>query len=239
MGHGAEDRGGGGASNPWLPPSIIPPLKKKTHTRGSEEGELSMPGAPAPRPAQRRPSTDLPPQPARQGCRVRGQEPNQLGLRRPVPKGVPSMRLGESSPWHVRVGATLLGVQPPYADPCPQSPAGRLLGPSPGQVLSLPPGPLHPPKCASVFPSGDGRKGLGDPSSSQSEAPAGQSWAALISLLSLVTHLSTEWWLGQPRTPTPTPPAAPVLPTPVWPGLTGSWGGWGGLNPVTWGGALP
>lgn len=145
MGHGAEDRGGGGASNPWLPPSIIPPLKKKTHTRGSEEGERSMPGAPAPRPAQRRPSTDLPPQPARQGCRVRGQEPDQLGLRRPVPKGVPSMRLGESSPWHVRVGATLLGVQPPYADPCPQSPAGRLLGPSPGQVLSLPPGPLHPP----------------------------------------------------------------------------------------------
>lgn len=200
MGHGAEDRGGGGASNPWLSPSIIPPLKKKTHTRGSEEGELSMPAAPAPRPAQRRPT---PASPARLPGQRSGVRP--AGAQTACPKGRP-----QHAPWgklsvaceggsHAPGGPTPI-CRPLSPVPCRAPPGTQ---PRAGPVPATRATP--PPKCASVFPSGDGRKGLGDPSSSQSEAPAGQSWAALISLLSLVTHLSTGWWLGQPRTPTPTP----------------------------------
>lgn len=190
----------------FLPQLCLPP-KKQTNTRGSEEGELSMLGCPHHTLTNAGPALTPCPSPAQRGRQVRGQEPNQLGLRRPVPKGVPRMCLGESSPWLVRVGATLLGAQPPYADPCPQSPAGYLLAPSPGQVLFLPPGVTPPPKCASVFPSRDGKKGFGDPSSSQSQAPARQSQVAFVFLLSWVTHLSTKWWLRrQPAPPTPPPP---------------------------------
>lgn len=192
-----------------------------------------MPGAPAPRPAQRRPT---PASPARLPGQRSGARP--AGAQTACPKGRP-----QHAPWgklsvaceggsHAPGGPTPI-CRPLSPVPCRAPPGTQ---PRAGPVPATRATP--PPKCASVFPSGDGRKGLGDPSSSQSEAPAGQSWAALISLLSLVTfvHGMVAWPAPYPY---PYPPAAPVLPTAVWPGLTGSWGGWGGLNPVTWGGTLP